>query len=234
MDQQDRQEIFEVYTRRKVKAATVWLHGMGVNAEDLNPILVNLRQSREIGLHYIAPNAPLRRITVNEGMPTRSWFDVRGEPGEAPLDREGMDQSTQSIHKLIDRMCEEGRNSRHIILAGFSQGATLALHAGLRYSRPLAGIVVMSGELLFADSLAEESAPANHETPILMLHGENDRVVPVADARASHDALTTAGYRVEWNEYPIDHTVSPEEVEHVDNWIHHQLTVALTRSGTSE
>ncbi len=229
MDQQDRQEIFEVYTRRKVKAATIWLHGMGVNAEDLNPILVNLRQSREIGLHYVAPNAPLRRISVNEGMPSRAWFDVRGEPGEAPLDREGMDQSTQHIHKLIDRICDAGRNSRHIILAGFSQGATVALHAGLRYSRPLAGIVVMSGELLFADSLAEESEPANRETPILMLHGKQDRVVPINDARASRDALQSTGYPVEWNEYPIDHTVSPEEVERVDDWIHHQLTEALTR-----
>jgi phospholipase/carboxylesterase len=229
MQQQGKQEIFEVYTRRKVKATTVWLHGMGVNAEDLNPILVNLRQSREIGLHYIAPNAPLKRITVNEGMPTRAWFDVRGEPGEAPLDREGMDESTRAIHDLLDRVREQGRDPGHIILAGFSQGATLALHAGLRYRHALAGIVVMSGELLFADSLMEEAESASQQTPILMLHGVNDRVVPVADAHASHDALKASGYQVEWNEYPIEHTVSPEEVERVDDWIHQRLTEALTR-----
>ncbi len=227
MSQQNKQEIFEVYTRRKVKATTIWLHGMGVNAEDLNPILVNLRQSREIGLHYIAPNAPLRRITVNEGMPTRAWFDVRGEPGEAPLDRDGMDESMQSIHGLLDRAREQGRDSRHIILAGFSQGGTLALHAGLRYPHALAGIVVMSGELLFADSLTEEAEAGGRDTPILMLHGENDRVVPITDARASRDVLQASGYTVDWNEYPIEHTVSPEEVERADDWIHHQLTTRL-------
>lgn len=227
MTQHEKQEIFEVYTRRKVKAANVWLHGMGVNAEDLNPILVNLRQSREIGLHYIAPNAPLRRITVNEGRPTRAWFDLRGEAGEAPLDRQGMDESTRSVHDLLDRVCGQGRDPRHLVLAGFSQGATLALHAGLRYPHTLAGIVVMSGELLFADSLMEEAEPASRDTPILMLHGENDRVVPINDARASRDALKADGYSVEWDEYPIEHTVSPEEVERVDDWIHHRLTVAL-------
>ncbi len=226
-EKQDKQEVFEVYTRRKVKAANVWLHGMGVNAEDLNPILVNLRQSREIGLHYIAPNAPLRRITVNEGMPTRAWFDVRGEPGEAPLDREGMDESTRSVHDLLDRVREQGRDPRHIILAGFSQGATLALHAGLRYPHTLAGIVVMSGELLFADSLMEEAEAASRDTPILMLHGVNDRVVPINDARASRDALQADGYSVEWDEYPIEHTVSPEEVERVDDWIHQRLITQL-------
>ena len=229
MQQQGKQEIFEVYTRRKVKATTVWLHGMGVNAEDLNPILVNLRQSRELGLHYIAPNAPLRRVTVNEDRPTRAWFDVRGEPGEAPLDREGMDDSTRTIHDLLDRVCDQGRDPGHIILAGFSQGATLALHAGLRYPHALAGIVVMSGELLFADGLLEEAGSASRQTPILMLHGEEDRVIPIADARASRDALKASGYVVEWNEYPIEHTVSPEEVERVDDWIHHHLTEALAR-----
>ena len=227
MEMQDRQEIFEVYTRRRVKAAAIWLHGMGVNAEDLNPIMVNLRQSREIGLHYIAPNAPLKRITVNEGMPTRAWFDVRGEPGEAPLDREGMDESTRAVHDLLDRVREQGRDPHHIILAGFSQGATLALHAGLRFPHTLAGIVVMSGELLFADSLLEEAESASRDTPILMLHGENDRVVPIADARASRDALKANGYQVQWNDYPIEHTVSPEEVERVDDWIHQRLTESL-------
>ena len=234
MESQDKQEIFEVYTRRKVRAANVWLHGMGVNAEDLNPILVNLRQSREIGLHYIAPNAPLRRITVDEGRPTRAWFDVRGEPGEAPLDQEGLDQSTHRIHDLLDRLIDNGRKARHIILAGFSQGATLALHAGLRYPHTLAGIVVMSGELLFTDNLTEKVHPASHQTPILMQHGENDRVVPIADARASRDALQAAGYSVDWDDYPIEHTVSPEEVERVDAWIHQRLTKALTGSGSSE
>jgi phospholipase/carboxylesterase len=229
MQQQGRKEVFEVYTRRKVKATNVWLHGMGVNAEDLNPILVNLRQSREIGLHYIAPNAPLKRITVNEGKPTRAWFDVRGEPGEAPLDREGIDESTRAIHDLLDHVLEQGREPGHIILAGFSQGATLALHAGLRYPHALGGIVVMSGELLFADSLQEEAESASQQTPILMLHGEDDRVIPIDDARASRDALVARGYRVEWNEYPIEHTVSPEEVERVDDWIHQRLTDALAR-----
>ncbi|QOC21914.1 dienelactone hydrolase family protein [Wenzhouxiangella sp. AB-CW3] len=228
-DKRDRQEIFEVYTRRKVRAANIWLHGMGVNAEDLNPILVNLRQSREIGLHYIAPSAPIRRITVNQDRPTRAWFDVRGEPGEAPLDRDGMDESTRMVHDQLDRLRNQGRDPRHIILAGFSQGATLALHAGLRYPHSLAGIVVMSGELLFADSLMDEAEAASRHTPILMLHGENDRVVPITDARASRDALQASGYQIEWNEFPIEHTVSPEEVERVDDWIHQRLTETLAQ-----
>lgn len=229
MNEREKPEIFEVFTRREVHATTLWLHGLGVGAEDLNPLLVNLRQSRELGLHYLAPNAPIRRITVNRGAPARAWFDVRGEPGKVAEDREGIEHSTQTVHDILDHQRERGSAAERTIVAGFSQGGSIALHAALRYPVRLAGIIVLSGELLLRENLESERHPANRDTPVLMLHGRDDQTVPVEDARRDCERLQQLGQPVEWQEFDVGHSLLPEQVERVDEWMAQRLDAELAR-----
>lgn len=222
----DRAELLEVYTRpaAKLTAATIWLHGQGANAEDLNPILVNLRRSRELGLHWLAPSAPLRRMTVNDGRPARAWYDIPKEPDAVDADRDGIEQSSKRMHDLLDARIASGMPARRIVLGGFSQGGSLALHAGLGYSRALGGIIVLSGELLLAGTLDSLRSAASLETPILLLHGSDDPVVPISAAQAGRDRLDALGYSVAWHEFPIEHTVSVEQVELLDGWMFQRLS----------
>jgi phospholipase/carboxylesterase len=224
------QDIIELYTRPELVATTVWLHGMGTNATDMDGIITNMRKSRELGLHHLAPSAPVRPVTVNNGRPGRAWFDVLGDPAEVPEDRIGIEESSRYIRDLLNE--ERGRNipSKYTVLGGFSQGASLALHAGLRYPHALAGIVMLSGELVLADLLAEERHPGNTKTPILMLHGTEDETIPLEDARRSRDRLQELGYRVDWHELPMGHAVTGEEIAIIDDWVYERLEPALTAS----
>lgn len=223
-------ECLEVFTRRQVEGATLWLHGQGVSADDLTPILKNLTRSRELGLHYLAPNAPVRNLSVNNGRPTRAWFDmVENAESDDPI-CEGLEESCDSISRLLDEEATRGMPSRQTILAGFSQGGTLALHAGLQYSEPLAGILVLSSALIAADKIPKASDSANGETPILMIHGEEDDVVPLSVASEGRDYLRSLGYQVDWKTLPLGHTVSMEEVELMDDWIYSRIAESETAS----
>ena len=220
------EDLIEAYTRppSAVAHCTIWLHGLGVSASDMDGIIRNMRRSRELGLHYVAPNAPVRPITVNGGRASRAWFDVKGDPADVPEDREGIDDSTQRMFALLDAERGRGVPSESTVIGGFSQGASLALHAGLRYPHRLAGVVMLSGELVLADSLAQERHEANAQLPILMLHGTQDETIPMDDALRARDRLREAGHTVDWHEFPIGHAVSPEEIEVVDVWVERVLS----------
>jgi phospholipase/carboxylesterase len=222
--QQD--DLIELYTRPELVACTMWLHGLGVNATDMDAIITSMRRSRELGLHYLAPSAPLRPITVNRGQPMRAWFDVTGDPAEVPEDRTGIEESAGRIAKLLDDEGARGIAPEHTIIGGFSQGASLALHTGLRYPHRLGGIILLSGELLLADSLAEERHPANADVPILMMHGTRDETIPLEDALRSRDRLRELGYPVEWHEFSMGHAVCPEEIDLLDQWAYRILAPA--------
>lgn len=226
MNKAPKEDLIELYTRPQLVACTLWLHGLGTNGTDLDSIITNMRRSRELGLHYLAPNAPLRRISVNGGRPARAWFDVTGDPAEHPEDRDGIEESARRIADLLDLERERGIPSEHTVIGGFSQGASLGLHTGLRYPRRIGGIILLSGEMVLADLLERERHPANADTPILMLHGTEDEVVPVADARRSRDRLRALGYHVEWHEFPVAHAVCPEEIGILDDWTYRILEPA--------
>ncbi|WP_290649089.1 dienelactone hydrolase family protein [Aquisalimonas sp.] len=217
-------DCMEVYTRREVASAAVMLHGLGASANDLSLIVKHLQRARELGLHYLAPNAPIRAITVNKGRVTRAWYDVFGDPNEVPQDREGVLASAKQLSALLDHERQKGIPTQRTILGGFSQGATMALHVGLRYPYRLAGIVALSGELVLPEDLERGRHPANAQTPILMVHGTADPVVPIEAAEDSRDRLRSMGYAVHWHTLPVDHAVSLEEVEIVDRWMYAVLT----------
>ncbi|MCC5857909.1 MAG: phospholipase [Ectothiorhodospiraceae bacterium] len=220
--------MIELYTRARPVASTVWLHGLGVNGGDMDAIVTNMRRSREIGLHHVAPNAPLRSITVNGGRRARAWFDVLGDPASVPEDRGGIEDSASRIRDILDAERAQGFASNRIILGGFSQGGSIALHAGLRYPHRLAGIVVLSGELVLPDLLAREQHGANLETPVLMIHGTDDEAIPVESARRGRDRLMDLGYPVHWHELPMGHEVTVDEIAIIDDWVHDRLKPALS------
>ncbi len=222
--QQQARDMIELYTRPRPTAATFWLHGLGAGGTDMDAIVTNLKRSRELGLHHLAPDAPVRPVTVNDGRATRAWFDVLGEPGAVPDDRAGMDESVAWIHGLLEQEhTRHGIPAARTIVGGFSQGAALALHAGLRYRQALAGVVVLSGELPLAELLAEERHPANADTPILIIHGVDDPAIPLADARRGRDRLQDLGYAVDWYEFPMGHAVTLDVIGCVDDWLHRRL-----------
>ncbi len=207
---------------KELPAATViWMHGLGADGNDFANIVPQLQLPEDI--KFIFPHAPIRPVTLNAGMKMRAWFDIY-ELGEgARLDEAGIYEAQQLIDELIDNEITSGVPSEKIVLAGFSQGAAMALHCGLRYSKKLAGILVLSGFLMLADQAADEINQFNKNVPILMMHGTSDEVVPLQWGQLSRDLLSNLDCEVEWHEYPMPHSVCPEEIEQVSIWLQNIL-----------
>jgi phospholipase/carboxylesterase len=170
----------------------------------------------------VFPHAPKIPVTINNGYVMRAWYDVSFgdlEGNTKRADEKGVRQSQAQIGELIAR--EHARNIpfKNIVLAGFSQGGAISLQTGLRYPETLAGVMALSSYLPCADSFAAEAAPANSQTPVLIAHGTQDPVVPYAMGKASYDRLLAAGYKVEWREYPMPHSVCLEEVRDIGAWL---------------
>ena len=125
----------------------------------------------------------------------------------------------RQVHALLDREVERGVPAGRIVLAGFSQGCAIALLAGLRYPRRLAGIAGLSGYLPLAATTAAERHAANAATPIFLAHGRDDPMVVLARGTASRDALLGLGYAVQWQDYPMEHSVCMEEVTALNQWL---------------
>lgn len=200
---------------RDAERAVVWLHGLGADGHDFEPIVPLLGLDRGPATRFVFPHAPVRPVTVNMGMRMRAWYDIYGMDFDKREDTDGIAESTRIANALIARENARGIATEHIVLAGFSQGGAIALHAGLRHPERLAGIVALSTYLIRADSLGHEAAPANRETPIFQGHGTHDPMVVFERGTRARDALVGAGYQVEWHEYPMQHNVVPEELDHI-------------------
>ena len=201
------------------RATVLWLHGLGADGGDFAPVAAELRMPRDLGLRFVFPHAPERPITVNGGLRMRAWYDVRGTDISHDEDEEVFRESARRIHALLEGEAKSGIDSSRTVLAGFSQGGAVALYAGLRYPRPLAGLLALSAYLPLPDRLASEAAPQNRETPILMLHGQLDPVVPLSLAQRSRRRLQELDYRVEWRDYSMPHTVCPQELFEIRAWL---------------
>jgi phospholipase/carboxylesterase len=167
----------------------------------------------ELPLRFIFPHAPQRPVTINNGMEMRAWYDISMNDIARLPDEEGIRESQAQIERLIARERDRGIPSERIVLAGFSQGGAMSLQVGLRHAERLAGVMALSSYLLLEDSLDREAAGANKLTPILMVHGTEDPVIPIQLAEASRVALQARGYRVDWQTYPMPHSVCAEELQ---------------------
>lgn len=203
-------------------AAVIWLHGLGADASDFVPVVPLLGLEDGPGVRLVFPNAPVRPVTINAGMPMRAWFDIRSLGGR-DLDEEGIRASARALDALVAREVARGIPRSRIVLAGFSQGGVIALQAGLRHPEALAGILALSTFLALAGTLPEEASAANRTIPVFLAHGSGDAMIPVARAHASRDALRAAGYPVDWHEYPMGHEVCTEEIAAIGAWLRQRL-----------
>ena len=201
------------------KATIIVLHGLGADGNDFVPIAGELNLSAVGPVRFIFPHAPVIPVTINNGYRMRAWYDILGTDLVRREDEAGLRSSAASISALIDQERASGMPSDKIVLMGFSQGCAMTLLTGLRYPHRLAGLVGLSGYLPLASTLAAEAAPANRETPIFLAHGTLDPVVPLARGEAARDQLKAAGYPLDWHTYPMQHSVSPEEITDLEAFL---------------
>ncbi len=201
-----------------VRASIIWLHGLGADGHDFEPVVSQLRLA-EVGVRVTLPHAPMRPVTINGGYVMRAWYDVMDVDLTRNPDAAGIRESSLLLEQLIRGEIDAGIPSQRIVLAGFSQGGAIVLHCGLRYSQSLAGIIALSTYLPLPDTLADETHKANQNTPIFMGHGEIDPIVPAFQGRRSAELLESMGYRVEFHGYPMPHSVCPQELLDFGGWL---------------
>jgi phospholipase/carboxylesterase len=197
----------------------IWLHGLGANGHDFEPIAQELNFAPEAKIRFVFPNAPHRNVTVNAGVSMPAWYDIRDMDFTNNEDNEGIRTSQQQIEQLIENEQRRGVKSQNIILAGFSQGGAIALQAGLRFNQPLAGIMALSTYLPLANTLEKEASGANKLIPIFQAHGTHDPVVPISWAEDSRYFLKQFGYSSEFHTYRMEHGVHPDEIQQIKIWI---------------
>ena len=210
-------DAIEIETATNPGASVIWLHGLGADGNDFAPIVPALRLP-QTPVRFVFPHAPVQPVTINGGMRMRAWYDIRD--GEIRReDEDGVRASQKLVEALIERERKRGTAADRLVLAGFSQGGAIALQTGLRHGEQLAGIMALSTYLPIADSFAAEAAAANRGAPIFMAHGSYDPVIPLARAQESRTLLQSLGYAVEWREYPMPHSVCPDEVADIGAWL---------------
>jgi len=196
----------------------IWLHGLGADGHDFEPMVPMLGLPRRIAVRFVFPHAPERPVTINSGMRMRAWYDIVRLGGGAE-DSVGIGESQALLEGLIERERGRGVAPGRIVLAGFSQGGAIALHTGLRHPERLAGIMGLSTYLPLPATLEADRSPANADVPMFMAHGLHDEMIGIERALASRDALEALGYAPAWHEYPMGHAVCPEEVTAIAEWL---------------
>lgn len=209
----------EIETAPNPTASIVLMHGLGADGNDFVPIAQELDLSSVGPVRFVFPNAPVMPVTINGGYQMPAWYDIYGPNLVQREDEAGLRRSQASIEALIEKEKARGIAADRIVVAGFSQGCAMALMTGLRHKEKLAGIVGLSGYLPLAATLAAERHSANHDTPVFLAHGSHDPVVVLPRATATRDALTALGYRVDWHEYPMAHSVCMEEIADLNAWL---------------
>ena len=196
----------------------IWLHGLGADGHDFEPIVPDLQFRNKHKTRFIFPHAPSQPVSLNNGYVMPAWYDLSGISAEAPQDEAGIRRTEQMINDLIAYEEQQGVATEHIVLAGFSQGGAMALHTGLRYPQKLAGILALSTYLPLHAKLAKEASEANKHIPIFMAHGSFDPVVPISLAEMSRQHLISLDYTVQWRTYPMEHGVLPDEIDDISEW----------------
>ena len=220
IDMSDLLQAIELNTGHNPIGAVIWMHGLGADGNDFVPVVKELGLPDTLPLRFIFPHAPMRPVTINAGHVMRAWYDIiEISSNERKVDDAGIRESQRAIEALIAREISRGIPANKIVLAGFSQGGAIALQTGLRYKQALAGILALSTYLPLAASLEAEASNANRNIPIFMVHGEQDTVIPITIAENSLKELERLGYKADWREYPIPHSVSMEEIENIGGWL---------------
>jgi len=212
-------EVVEFETAANPVASIIVLHGLGADGNDFVPICDELDLARVGPVRFVFPHAPMRPVTLNNGFVMRAWYDILGTETQRQEDEAGLRASQAEIEALIARERARGVAASRIVLMGFSQGCAMTLLTGLRHAERLAGLVALSGYLPLAATTAAERGAANRDVPIFMAHGRGDPMIVLSRATTSRDALLALGYPVEWHDYPMQHSVHPQEIVDLNHWL---------------
>ena len=212
-------ETLELHPAAEARATVIVLHGLGADGTDFLPMADELKLAAVGPVRFVFPRAPVRPVTINGGHAMRAWYDILGADLVRREDEAGLRQTMAAVSALIDREVARGVPAQRIVLAGFSQGSAITLGAGLRHPARLAGLAGLSGYLPLAGSTASERHAANAQTPVFLGHGRNDGIVTLARGSAGRDVLQGLGQPVEWHEYPMEHSVCMEEIQHLQQWL---------------
>ena len=212
-------ETVEQETGPSPQWAVIWLHGLGADGHDFAPLVPELAREGWPDIRFVFPHAPVRAVTINNGVRMRAWYDIVGMDFPTRADSEGVDQSILQAGALIDREHARGICPERILLAGFSQGGAIALAAGLRRKTPLAGLIALSTYLPGAGTAAASMGETAATQPVFMAHGGADPVIPVMYAERSSQLLQTLGFAVDWHRYPMAHQVCAEEIRDLGEWM---------------
>jgi len=219
-----RLETLEITTGPDPAWSVVWLHGLGADGHDFEPLVAEFDLPESV--RFVFPHAPVRPVTINGGYPMRAWYDILSlERGELE-DETGIRTSAAQVGGLIQLEAGRGIPASRLIVAGFSQGGAIALHAGLRHPDPVAGIIALSSYLPLPATLGAERAPGTERLPVFMAHGTADPTVAESYGAQSRDQLQAAGYDVEWRTYPMGHSVCAEEITDINEWLRQRLRVS--------
>jgi phospholipase/carboxylesterase len=209
-----------IETGSKPVGTVIWLHGLGADGHDFEPIVPEFNLPPSLPLRFVFPHAPYRGITWNKGYVMRAWYDILGVTAQGMMQNlTHVQESTRIIYSLIEQEYARGISSSRIVLAGFSQGGSVVLHAGLRYDRPLAGVLSLSAPSFDLDSLVQGVSPANRQTPLFIAHGDRDAVVPLTAGQQTRDFLLRHGLAPQWREYPMAHGVCEAEIADISQWL---------------
>ena len=216
-------ETVELATGDRPVGSVIWLHGLGADGHDFEPIVPELRLPDSLPLRFVFPHAPVRPVTINGGMAMRAWYDILSLAPDGRADETGVRESSAMLVALIEREKSRGIDSSKILLAGFSQGGAIAIHTAMRLSEKIAGLMALSTWMPLTSKFQSEvvDVPGVGDTsmPIFMAHGSFDPVLPVQMGQASAELLRDSGFAVEWHEYPMAHQVCIEEINDVRNWM---------------
>lgn len=206
-------------------ACVLWMHGLGADGNDFVPVVPELGLPRDHSVRFVFPNAPSMPVTINGGYVMPAWYDISSAEIDKRADEAGVRKSQAAITELIADQRSKGISSDRIVLAGFSQGGVIALQTGLRHNEKLGGIMALSTYLACGETLGTEAAMANRNIPVLMAHGSVDPVIPVALAKLSKARLETHGYKIEWHEYGMAHSVCAEEIDAIGAFLKRVLAL---------
>ncbi|HWX36056.1 MAG TPA: alpha/beta fold hydrolase [Steroidobacteraceae bacterium] len=212
-------ETIEVETAAKPNAAVIWLHGLGADGHDFEPIVPEIVRRGERAWRFVFPHAPVRPVTINGGMSMRAWYDIKGLDRQAAEDAAGFRDTDALVRQLIAQEGKRGIAAHRVVLAGFSQGGAVSLYTSVRFAETLAGVMALSCYFPRPGSFIAERAPANNATPIFMAHGQGDPVIALTMGMQSRNFLKAQGYAVEWHEYPMAHAVCAAEVADIREFL---------------
>ena len=212
-------ETIEVETAPKPEVAIIWMHGLGADGNDFVPLVRELDLAGLPAIRFVFPHANTMPVTINGGYVMRAWYDIIGTDLARREDEAGLRASQLQVEALVAREKARGIPASRIVLAGFSQGCAMALQTGLRHPETLAGLMCLSGYVPLSAKVPTERTDASLATPVFMVHGRGDGVIPIARAEQSRDLLKSMGYQVEWHEYMMQHSLCAEEVDHISAWL---------------